>query len=103
MFFVTLLAITATTVLALPVEYQAKIGAISLKRVSNVTLIKNVVYGGLARIDKFNGATSYVSSGLVINYDICYVAPVSIGGKTWQLIVDTGCMSLLYDAFQTLC
>jgi hypothetical protein len=96
MFFVALLAITATVVLASsPVDRQAKIGAVSLKYVSKVTSIKNVVHGGKARINHINGATLDVGSGPIINYDIFYLAPVSIGGTTWQLIVETACMSLL--------
>jgi hypothetical protein len=67
--------------------------------------MKNVVYRGLARINKINGATLNVSSdlftnddfnsGLVTNDDMFYIAPVSIGGNTRQLKVDTGCMSLI--------
>jgi hypothetical protein len=36
---------------------------------------------------------------------VSYVASVSIGGKTWELIVDTGCKSLLWytqNALETL-
>lgn len=48
-----------------------------------------------AQIDKINGDTSSVekraSSGTVTNEDVSYVAPVVIGGTTYELIVDTGC------------
>lgn len=37
-----------------------------------------------------------VSSGVVTNEDVSYVAPVVIGGKTWELIVDTGCKSMFF-------
>lgn len=105
MFFVTLLA--AAAVSASPVELQARTAVLSLKHVSNVTSVKNIVDKGQARINKINGAsaagaTTEVSSGSVANEDVSYVAPVSIGGSTWQLIVDTGCTSLLQDALETL-
>lgn len=106
MLFVALV-MTAAAVSASPVERQAKTAVLSLKHTSNVSSIKNIVDKGQARINKINGvtalgATSEVSSGSVTNDDVSYVAPVSIGGSTWQLIVDTGCMSLLQDALETL-
>jgi hypothetical protein len=103
MFFVALLVIAAAAVSASPVERHANTAVLSLKHVSNVTSIKNIVDRGQARINKINGvqavgAAPEVSSGSVTNDDVSYVAPVSIGGNTWQLIVDTGCTSLLQDA-----
>lgn len=95
---VTLLA--ATTALASPIEVPAKIVKMPVKQVSNFTSIKNIVSKGQARIKKVNGekllatGVSSVSSGAVTNEDVTYVAPVTIGGSTWQLIVDTGCMIL---------
>jgi len=98
MLFVTLLAVAAA-VSASPVERQAKTAVLPLKHINNVTSIKNVVKRGAARINKINGVqtvstVSDASSGSVTNEDVTYVAPVSIGGTTWQLIVDTGCTSL---------
>lgn len=95
MFFVTLLA--AAAVSASPIEPQAKAAVLPLKHISNVSSVKNIVDKGHARISKVNGVTAVgatveVSSGSVTNEDVSYVAPVSIGGNTWQLIVDTGCM-----------
>jgi hypothetical protein len=106
MFFVALLA--AAAVSALPVELEAKTTVLSLKHVSHFTSAKNIVYKGQARINKINGvsaagATTEVSSGSVTNEDVSYVAPVSIGGNTWQLIVDTGCTSFLQHALEMLC
>jgi hypothetical protein len=103
MFFVALVAVAAAAVSASPVERQAQTAVLSLKHVSNVTSIKNIVDRGQARINAINGvqaigAAPEVSSGSVTNEDVTYVAPVSIGGSTWQLIVDTGCTSLLKDA-----
>jgi hypothetical protein len=100
MFFVALLAIAATAVSASPVERRAETTVLSLKHVSNVSSIKNIVEKGQARINAINGvqavtAATEVSSGSVTNDDVSYVASVSIGGKTWELIVDTGCKSLL--------
>ena len=110
MFVVALLAIAAAAVSASPVKPQAQTAVLSLKHVSSVTSIKNIVDRGQARINAINGvratgATPEVSSGSVTNEDVSYVAAVSIGGNTWQLIVDTGCTSLLQgsqDALKTL-
>ncbi|KAE8444142.1 hypothetical protein EG329_000830 [Mollisiaceae sp. DMI_Dod_QoI] len=102
MFFITLLAIATAAVSASPVERRAKTTVLSLKHVSNVTSIKNVVNKGQARINKVNGFAAEVSSGSVTNEDVSYVAPVTIGGKTWQLIVDTGSSNTWCGA-QTSC
>ena len=103
MLFVALLA--AAAVSASPIELQPRTAVLSLKHVSNVSSVKNIVNKGQARINKINGistsAATEVSSGSVTNEDVSYVAPVSIGGSTWQLIVDTGCASLLQDALET--
>lgn len=98
--FITLLA--ASAALASPIERQAKTAVLPLKRVSNFSSIKNVVSKGQARLDKVNNvstisASSEVSSGSVTNEDVSYIAPVSIGGTTYDLIVDTGCTLLLSD------
>lgn len=67
------------------------------------TLNSNLIPLGTARIHNINGitttslATSLVSSGVITNELVSYVAPVVIGGKTWELIVDTGCKSLLHQ------
>lgn len=102
--FVTLLA--ASTALASPIERQVKTAVLPLKHVSNVTSVKNLVSKGQARLNKVNGvaaidAVSAVSSGSVTNEDVTYVAPVSIGGTTYDLIVDTGCTLLLLRDFRT--
>ncbi len=99
MFFVTVLAIAAAAVSASPVEPRAKTVVLPLKQVSTVTSVKNIVDKGQARIKAINGAKASgpvadVSSGPVTNEDVSYVAAVSIGGNTWDLIVDTGCKSL---------
>lgn len=104
MFFVTILAIAAAAVSASPVERQAQTAVLPLKHVSNVTSIKNIVGKGQARIKAINGVQAAgpapeVSSGPVTNEDVTYVAPVTIGGNTWQLIVDTGC-TLLFQCAQ---
>jgi len=89
MFFVTILAVAAAAVSASPIEREAKTAVLSLKRVSNVTSIKNIVNKGQARLNKVNGIEA-ASSGSVTNEDVTYVAPVTIGSATWSLIVDTG-------------
>jgi hypothetical protein len=107
MILVALLAIAAAAVSASPVERRGQTAVLPLKHVSNVTSVKNIVGRGQARINAINGvqaagAASEVSSGSVTNEDVTYVASVSIGGNTWQLIVDTGCTWLLQDAQDAL-
>lgn len=102
MLFVALLAVAATAVSASPIVPQAKTAPLSLKRHSNISSVKNIVHKGKARISNVNGLAADVGSGTVTNEDVSYVAPVSIGGTTFQLIVDTGCKSLLKDALETL-
>lgn len=91
MLVAALLATAAAAVSAAPVELGPKTTVLPLKYISNVTSIKSIVGRGHDRINKINGLQ--VSSASVTNEDVTYVAPVTIGGSTWQLIVDTGCMS----------
>lgn len=90
--FLALLAAVAA-VSASPVERAATTAVLPLRYASNITSIKSVVQNGQARISKINGGQTFkrASSGSVTNEDVTYVAPVVIGGKTWELIVDTGC------------
>lgn len=96
--FVSLLALAAA-VSSSPVERKSTTAVLPLKHSINVTDLKNIVNKGQARINKINGGVATravaVNSGAVTNEDVSYVAPVVIGGKTWELIVDTGCMLLL--------
>ncbi|KAL7933839.1 putative aspartic protease [Trichoderma chlorosporum] len=85
----------ATTALASPVKPSAKVATIPVKRVNNVKSLKNVVQKGQARLNKVNGIKNAVgvvdaSSGSVTNEDVTYVASVTIGGSSYDLIVDTG-------------
>lgn len=95
LFSAVLTLAAAAAVSASPVDIKAKKTVLPLKQVANVSSIKNIVQKGEARIHKINGqvSSSHVdaSSGSVTNEDVSYVAPVVIGGKTWDLIVDTGC------------
>lgn len=94
-------AAAASAVTASPVGPRAKTTVLSLKHVSNVSSVKNIVQKGQSRIENINGKHTAArvnvraSSGSVTNEDVTYVAPVVIGGKTWDLIVDTGCKLLL--------
>lgn len=95
-------AAAAAAVTASPVEPRAKTTVLSLKHVSSVTSVKNIVQKGQSRIKKINGKSTVhtnidVSSGSVTNDDVTYVAPVVIGGNTWNLIVDTGCTWILLN------
>lgn len=95
--FVTLALVAA--VYASPIaERQAKTAVLPLTTVNNAKSAMGLVSSGKARINKINGVQSSsvalqsdASSGSVTNEDVTYVAPVSIGGNTWSLIVDTGC------------
>lgn len=95
MHFATLLTFVAA-VSASPVERQTKRAVLPLRQVTNVTSVKNILDRGTARLNKINGiakttvGTSLLSSGTITNELVSYVAPVIIGGKTWELIVDTG-------------
>lgn len=98
MLFAGILSIAAVAVSAAPLENRAETIVLPLKKHSNVTSINNIVQKGHARINAINGEQSApaaraadASSGTVTNEDVSYIAPVSIGGKTYDLIVDTGC------------
>ncbi|KAL1864545.1 hypothetical protein Daus18300_007560 [Diaporthe australafricana] len=97
MLFVATLAVAAVAVSAAPLESRAETVVLPLKQHTNVSSIINIVQKGQARIDAINADQSApatravaVSSGSVTNEDVSYVAPVVIGGKTYELIVDTG-------------
>lgn len=95
MLFAALLSVAAVSVSAAPLESRAETVVLPLKKHANVTSISNIVQKGHARINAINGEQSApvarASSGTVTNEDVSYIAPVSIGGKTYDLIVDTGC------------
>ncbi|PVH83991.1 putative aspartic protease [Cadophora sp. DSE1049] len=99
MLFTTPLAIAVaiSVASASPIEREIKRAVLPLRRNINVSSIKNVVQKGHDRIAAINGATSLAekraTSGVVTNEDVTYVAPVVIGGKTWELIVDTGLLT----------
>ena len=97
------LALVAAVSASPIIERQAKSAVLPLRHVNNAKSAKGLVASGKARINKINGVESQsvgphpdASSGSVTNEDVTYVAPVSIGGNTWDLIVDTGCMSCTY-------
>lgn len=102
MFFSKSIAIAAAigAVSAAPVESQVKTTVLPLKQVSSVKSAKSLVNRGHQRINGINGVhavgpTAQASSGSITNEDVSYTAPISIGGNTWDLIVDTGCKSPL--------
>lgn len=101
MLFAALLT-AAVAVSASPIESRAQSVVLPLKLHTNVTSIKSIVGKGQSRISSINGVATdlstraaAVSSGAVTNEDVSYIAPVVIGGSTYDLIVDTGCKSLL--------
>lgn len=92
----------AVAVSASPVEKRAASAILPLKHITNVKSAKNIVGKGQARLSNVNGVeAASVSSGSVTNEDVTYVAPVVVGGKTWELIVDTGCKSLPQTNLET--
>lgn len=101
MFFSKSLAIAAAIFVAVsagPVERQVPTTSLPLKRVSNVKSLKDLVIQGKKRLAYFNGAkedpkladSKAVGSGAITNTYEAYTAPVRIGDKTWNLVVDTG-------------
>lgn len=103
--FVALLSVAAVAVSAAPLEPRAETIALPLKKHTNVTSINNIVQKGHARISAINGGQAApaaraadASSGTVTNEDVSYVAPVTIGGKSYDLIVDTGCELPIRDS-----
>ncbi|MCJ1312468.1 hypothetical protein MMC25_006142 [Agyrium rufum] len=87
---VAILAFAAAAVFASPVERHVKTAVLPLTHIHKVSSIKNIVGKGQNRINVINGISPDVSSGSITNEDVSYVAPVSIGGRTYSLIVDTG-------------
>lgn len=84
-----------------PAEEMKPAVILSMKHAMNVTSIKNLVAKGQARLNKINGGADIVArdgSGTVINDISSYLAPMSIGGKTWDLIVDTGCTLVFFNS-----
>ena len=101
MFYKASLAVAAAAaVSASPIEQRDSTVNLPLAKHSTVTSIQNIVARDQANIRKINSNSQdqvNPSSGTVTNEDVSYVAPVSIGGKTYQLIVDTGCKSLTQE------
>ena len=93
------LVAAVAAVSASPVESRAKIATVPLTRLSTVKSAKTLVEKGQARLRNFNGVkdaevVERASSGAVTNEDVSYVAAVTIGGSSYDLIVDTGCTLL---------
>ena len=97
-----IIAAAAVAVQASPVERRDATIALPVTKHSHVTSVSNIVARGKAVINKINSGSSLgkvdASSGPVTNEDVSYVAAIDIGGKTWSLIVDTGCMFLICDS-----
>jgi hypothetical protein len=92
------LVAAAAAVSASPHKPHAKTATLPLKHVSQVSSIKSMVQQGQARLRNVNKPTASsasphvdMSEGSITNQNDCYVAPVTIGDQTWDLIVDTGC------------
>ncbi|CZT11957.1 related to rhizopuspepsin-2 precursor [Rhynchosporium agropyri] len=92
MFFNNLLVVATviSLVSASPIEHHdtKRPIVVPMRRITNVSSVS-----GKDRLAARRGLTtlgSRASSGALQNWDIQYVAPVEIGGKIWQLNVDTG-------------
>ncbi|CAK1356232.1 unnamed protein product [Cercospora beticola] len=91
------LAAAAAVVSAAPVQQESSSIVLPLKRVANFSSMKSIVQSGEAKISKINSGsklTARQSSGSITNEDVTYVAPIVVGGRTWDLIVDTGSSNL---------
>lgn len=90
---VVAVAAAAAGVSASPLVARDGTLTLPVSKFANVTSMQNIVNRGQATINKVNGAHTVGNvdaSGTVTNEDVTYVAPINIGGNTWQLIVDTG-------------
>ncbi|GIZ40744.1 hypothetical protein CKM354_000407100 [Cercospora kikuchii] len=90
-------AAAAAVVSAAPVQQGSSSIVLPLKRVANFSSMKSIVQSGEAKISKINSGsklTARQSSGSITNEDVTYVAPIVVGGRTWDLIVDTGSSNL---------
>lgn len=90
------LAAAGVAVSAAPLEQlQARTATLNLNYHSNITSAKSLIEKGQERLKHINNektaGNSLASSGSITNEDVTYVAPVSIGGYSYSLIVDTGC------------
>jgi hypothetical protein len=92
---IALVAAAAAAVSASPIKARGETTSLKVTQIQRVSSVKNLVANGRERLQHYNNEKSegnrLVSSGTVTNEDVTYVAPVTIGGATWQLIVDTGC------------
>lgn len=88
------LSLLATAALASPVALEPRDAkVIKLGRNVHVSSVRDLVSKGQAKLRQVNGGAKFnndANSGTITNADVSYLAPISIGGKTWQLIVDTG-------------
>lgn len=75
----------ATSALASPIERDTKL-TLSVKRLSQGQSINELIKQGKARINKANSDNVPLE-----NIAISYLANVTVGAGTYQLIVDTGC------------
>lgn len=99
-----LLAVAAVGTLASPVEPRASKLTVPLKHkvAPNAVSPKSLVQKGRARLANVNNEDAALhfnvdaSSGVLINEDVSYIAPFKIGGTTYDLIVDTGCLLLFF-------
>ncbi|KAF9778099.1 hypothetical protein IL306_004262 [Fusarium sp. DS 682] len=93
MLFAVTLVLSAAAA-AVSAQSDNKIATLSLKHVERVSSLKNIVEKGKARMRNVNNknkeSIAATNSGAITNEDITYVAPIVIGGQTWDLIIDTG-------------
>ncbi|KAF5645183.1 hypothetical protein F25303_5692 [Fusarium sp. NRRL 25303] len=87
------LVAAATAASAPPHKPHAKTATLPLKHVFQVTSIKSMIQQGQNRLRHVNNpaiSRTSLQAGSITNQVVTYVAPVIIGGRTWDLIVDTG-------------
>lgn len=90
---VTILA-AASAALATPVESQSKT-VLPLRKVHAAKSAKGLVNSGNAKLRNVNGETPKgkvdAGSGPATNEVVSYIASVTVGSTSYDLIVDTGC------------
>ncbi|KAM3532974.1 hypothetical protein MY4038_003789 [Beauveria bassiana] len=94
MHFSALVALTtATSVLASPVQQQSGIATLQLKQVNRAKSASEIAEHSKARIASFGAGGDKATgpkSGPAENLVVSYVANVTVGSGTYELIVDTG-------------
>lgn len=95
MHFASVAILAATTALATPTEPREKIAVLPLRKVHHAKLAKNLAARGQAKLQHINGYnpvdSALTNSGPATNELVSYIASVTVGSSSYDLIIDTGC------------